>query len=350
MSIIRTNPQLHLDPWAASSLLQKAIRRGEASLAQQAMASLHRHRGSGVWRRLASIAVEDVGIADPELVWEVVRLATDKKARIALGPIPDRLRELVSRLAAAPKDRSADYVYCGATKLETALEDRGNFDGLSFAEKLSIATGTFEPLPRRAVAALSACTVSENSRLVVDPEAARKFAGQFGQAPDALLKAATVLSGQSSHPFGLMLLLVRSQYDFTGGASGYSTPPLPHTEYVNGIPLYTFDKHTAVGKRAIAKFVKENAGLQKVLRQHVPEPQWVAIGAMAAFYADAAPVSHRLEWESGPLLAFTGFNADMTAAGCPMAVAPSVLNCVRKNLAHLNQLRRMVLIKGGRSH
>ena len=70
---------LNLDPWAASSLLQKAIRRGETALAQQAAAKLHGQRGNGIWRRLMTIAVEDIGIADVQLISDVVRLGQTRR-------------------------------------------------------------------------------------------------------------------------------------------------------------------------------------------------------------------------------------------------------------------------------
>ena len=55
-------PRLRIDPYVASSLLQKAIRRGDASLAERAALTLHRLRGQGIWRRFLVIAFEDVGI------------------------------------------------------------------------------------------------------------------------------------------------------------------------------------------------------------------------------------------------------------------------------------------------
>ncbi len=285
--------------------------------------------------------LEDVGIADPHLVWNAVHAATDPEVR---GP--DLLRELVMRLAAAPKDRSADYVFCGATKLEAAKEDRARFERLSVDEQLAIATANLEHVTRRAVAALAACTTTKGGRLIVDRQAVTKLVREFGNVPDALVKSALALTGPSSHPFGLVLVVLWSHYQFVGGAYGYARPCVPPTSYVNGVPLYTFDKHTAVGKRAIAKLANESRPVRNALREHVPEEHRTAVAQMAAFYADAAPVSHLLEWEFRRLLAYVGFNADMMAAGCPMEGAPAVLRCVQNNLAYLDQLRRHSLVAG----
>ena len=108
---------LKLDPWATSSLLHKAIRRGEAELAQAAATSFYRYRGQAIWRRLLNIAFEDVGIADPDLVAEIAWLATNKRARSAIGDDSTIIQDFVAKLAACPKDRSTDYLICATLKL-----------------------------------------------------------------------------------------------------------------------------------------------------------------------------------------------------------------------------------------
>lgn len=65
------------DPWVASSLLQKAIRRDLPQLAAQAAAEYAISRGRDVWRRLVTIAYEDVGCGDLGLINRLVALASD---------------------------------------------------------------------------------------------------------------------------------------------------------------------------------------------------------------------------------------------------------------------------------
>src|ERR1700722_15965052 len=50
------------DRWLASSVLQKAIRRGDVLIAQRAVRTLYRHDPRSAWHRLVIIAFEDVGI------------------------------------------------------------------------------------------------------------------------------------------------------------------------------------------------------------------------------------------------------------------------------------------------
>src|SRR5215471_15502303 len=67
---------LQSDKWIASSALQKSIRRGHAELALRAAARFRELDPAGVWRRLISIAFEDVGAAKPDALIDTVAIAT----------------------------------------------------------------------------------------------------------------------------------------------------------------------------------------------------------------------------------------------------------------------------------
>ena len=145
---------LKLDPWATSSLLHKAIRRGEAELAQAAATSFYRYRGQAIWRRLLNIAFEDVGIADPDLVAEIAWLATNKRARSAIGDDSTIIQDFVAKLAACPKDRSTDYLICATLKLDEGRAHQAELSGRSTNELITIAADTHQSLIRRSAACL----------------------------------------------------------------------------------------------------------------------------------------------------------------------------------------------------
>ena len=335
---------IRLDPWSASSLLQKAIRRGEVELAHQALTELHRFRGKAVWRRLANIAVEDVGIADVELVWEVIRLATDPKLRDVLGPDAELLDTVVAKLAMAPKDRSSDYVYCAATKLPAAIEEREQLRPASRDVQLSIAATLLEPLMKRLSAALLACTVASRGEVMIASAVEELLAVLPHNCPTSLAQTVLTLAELRSHPYSLVLILIWSQFQWMGGEEGIAAEPVPRAEYVAGIPLYTFDKHTAVGKRAISMLPKRCSELGELLAKWVPTERHADVALMAAFYADAAPVSKRLEWFAGKHLEFIGMHADMMSVGCPYEGVVPITECVRRNLETVNELRRGALL------
>jgi hypothetical protein len=341
MSESSRHHQLRLDPWAASSLLQKAIRRGEATLAQQATTLLHRSRGAAVWRRLITIAVEDVGIGDLNLVCEIIHLANNKEVRALLAPERDLLTDICSRLAAAPKDRSADYLMSMATMAPSALHNREEMLHLKTGELMAIAANAALPLPQRAIATLLTCTdTAQPCRL--RRERVENLLARMG-APDALQSAFAALAFKPTEPFVLMLPLLWSQWQWAGGASRVVMDEPPEPEFVGSIPLYVYDKHTAVGKRAIALFAQTNPAVRETLARHVSSIQRIAVAEIAAFYADAAPVKLRLEWAEGHHLRLGGLRADMTGVGCSPDGVAEVVKAVQEKLPDMNAARRRFL-------
>lgn len=317
--------ELRVDPWVASSALQKAIRRGEVELAQRAAVILHKHRGPGVWRRLMTVAIEDVGIADVALIGEVSRLATDKNLRAILGSESDLLNELCIKLAIAPKDRSADYLYSVSTP---ALRDGSK---------------NVEPLIREAAAALALCTSAAKPMQLKEDAVRRLIASQKTRLPEVLEEIVTRFARTGGHPFVLMLLPLWTAFSAAGECT-ISTDELPETAFINGTPSYVFDKHTAAGKQAISRFARENPMVSRALSVWVPQANRTDVALTAAFYADAVPVARRLEWPLSKSLFAAGLGADMAEAGCPQEGIVPIFECVRRRLNHLNELRRVVLL------
>ena len=108
-------------------------------------------------------------------------------------------------------------------------------------------------------------------------------------------------------------------------------------------PLYTYDKHTAAGKKAITRFAEECREVRAVLAEHVLITARTTVALMAAFYADAVAISLRLDWPQSRQLEQLGFMADMSCAGCPADEMGPVLHAVRGNLGWLNECRRLAI-------
>lgn len=332
---------LKLDPWATSSLLQKAIRRGETELAQNAAASLYRYRGPAIWRRLINIAFEDVGIGNPDLVAEVVWLATNKRARSAIGDDADLILDLVAKLAASPKDRSTDYLFCATVKAD-AGRAQANLSGEPVYELIAIAADIDEPIIRRSAAALLACTT--NDKIEAGEPLRELFATLAGNHPSPLYDAVVVAAQRGLGAYILMAPILWSEYNSTGRPGHPVVQAVPEPEWVGGCPLYTFDKHTAAGKKAISRFAQQCEDVRTVLAQHVPLTARSNVAWMSAFYADAVPISLRFEWSQSRELEQSGFEADMCGAGCRLDGITPVLAAVLSNLRGLNACRREVVL------
>ena len=80
---------MHVSPWLAMSILQKAIRRGREDLALRAAASLLRDAPDKLWRRIGCIAYEDIGMASLQAVGlATVALAGKRHRSAANGQLP----------------------------------------------------------------------------------------------------------------------------------------------------------------------------------------------------------------------------------------------------------------------
>jgi hypothetical protein len=94
---------LAIDPWVASSLLQKAIRRGDVDLAERAAFTLSRYRGRGIWRRLVAIAFEDVGVGSVEALIQSTMACASADWRSLLGGRKSRFAPLFDCLRKHPR-------------------------------------------------------------------------------------------------------------------------------------------------------------------------------------------------------------------------------------------------------
>jgi len=75
---------MHISPWLAMSVLQKATRRGREDLALSAAATLLPDSPDKFWRRIGCIAYEDVGVASLEAVALATVALAGKRHRTAL--------------------------------------------------------------------------------------------------------------------------------------------------------------------------------------------------------------------------------------------------------------------------
>lgn len=245
-------------------------------------------------------------------------------------------------MAAAPKDRSADYLYCASTKLETAREEKAALRRLMVDELIAIAVDPAAPIFRRAIAAQLACKPGDDTNKS-SPRLVARLLAAFPVKAVPLNNAMIDLALKGVHPFYLTLPVIWSRWWHSGAAANVSTERLPLAEIEDGVPLYALDKHTAVGKQAIANLTRQNERVAHCLTKWVPQARRLDVAGIAVFYADGELVDRRLGWSAGRLLARAGFIADMAEVGCSMDGADEVLGSVRENIAHLNDLRRAAL-------
>ncbi|GEP07054.1 hypothetical protein MOX02_50920 [Methylobacterium oxalidis] len=331
---------LPIDHWTARSLLQKAIRRGDAEDAARAAVTLFALRGSAIWRRFMVIAFEDVGAGSAEAVIQTVELCLAPGPREQLGGDGPAAAWLARFLAGVPKDRGADFLICAAKdhpSLEAARQQSGS---CSVSDRLAMVLNLDLPLAVGATAAWFASGLNQPGECRLGRGNLRGLMDAFLQLgiPAALVHATQLAARRTREPITLMVPLIW-RAAFEGEYPHTVEEPVPTAMLVDEVPLYAFDKHTRIGKQAIGRLARENEALRACLEEHVPEYRHRDAACMAAFYADAAPVARRLGWQGSAPAERLGTESDMLRAGVPVGAIEPLLAAVRANLGHLNAIR-----------
>jgi len=306
---------LKCDRWVTSSLLQKSIRHGDSRLAQRAAFKLWDQDRIAIWRRLVVIAFEDIGAADIDVLLETVLVATSNEWRRASGEVAV-LGSIARRLAEATKDRSADYLACTAKGHSDLSEIRDFCRRTSIEQRLHFLADMSQPLCQRAVAAWFASGINWRYDQQVQGGDLRALAAAYRDlgAGEELSLSIMLAARKAPEPLVILVPLVWLEVQ-RSGPIGIRRDPIPQTRTIAGVPLYAFDTHTRIGKRAIERLVGENKPLRDCIVGFLAKGSPRKAAEIAAFYADGAPVSRRLDWAQSDSLEKLGIEADFIEAG-----------------------------------
>jgi hypothetical protein len=333
------------EKWIASSALQKCVRRSEAGLAQRAAFTFARLDRQGLWRRLISIAFEDVGAGDIDVVIETVAIATSPDWRANAGE-EKAIAYLVQRLTEAPKDRSADYLMLAA-RLHAGFEHmRQTCKASSIETRLKLVADQTRPLAERAVAAWFLSGLDERYEKIVGPGNLQALGDTYKSlgVSEQLATATLTAARRTREPFTIMLPLVWLEIQRTGPATVREFP-VPPSPVIEGLPLCALDEHTRTGKQAINRLVNEDGQLRTCLRRFVPKSRWYSAAQHAAFYVDGAPAVRRLDWAQSRSLEAVGIEADVGSAQVPSEGVQPLQDVLRECLPRLNSIRQELWLK-----
>jgi hypothetical protein len=342
-SVLPSKP-IPADPWIVSSLLQKSIRRGEKEFAERAAITFFGLKGAAVWRRLMVIAFEDVGIGSVDALTTTVAAAGDSAWRKNHGGDLRLAAYLAALLADAPKDRSADYL-CEARDHPMLAEFWRAMERASLESRLSQVRDQTLGLPQRAVAALSALGIGSRGDISRGTGGLAALLTTFREleVPEELVAATEIAAARTREPITVMVpLLWLAARQSESRVCDCAVPPLIKAD---DVPLYALDKHTRLGREAIWRFACENDTVRACLERFVPASQRRSAAYVAAFYVDAAPIARRLMWDQSEALEAFGTERDLHHAGVTTDGIQPLLEAMRANLFHLNELRAQILAR-----
>jgi len=245
------------DKWLTTSALQKCIRRGHRDLAERYARSGVRMDANHTFRRLAIIALEDVGLGDLRLVAASLAILGDKRRRQRLG-----------------EERLAVYL---ATELSSAMKSRLSCEMLSLVEYDIETAKIAEPIASLQPTALSEIFVSEDagsSRQIIalwmllgtDQLRSQRLSPKPGAGRRGLLNLLTQQSAPLIFHYIVRMGLSRCRdtlaIPYVCLALLAARHPfwqvirsdIPEVELIGSYPSFAYDMHTWIGRRALKQF------------------------------------------------------------------------------------------------
>jgi hypothetical protein len=325
------------DPWIANSLMHKAIRRGDILTAERSALSFHALRGSAIWRRLMIIGCEDVGVGSIAAVTETIDICTNIARRKSLGGNSEAIRNVMRLLCSAPKDRSTDHLVAAVDKHPSLEGARRKMASMSDDERLEISRDHELPLPVRAAAIVYASGLGRDRKYLGGNLHALAASYHSLGAQQNVVEASILAGRRTNETIAVLIpLLELSQVDAT---HSIECVQLPDPAMAQGIPLYAFDKHTRIGRQAFELFARENSDIRKLLERFAAGRSGREAVGMAAFHAEAAIINPRLVWPQSRPIESIGVESDLFSAGIQRDGHQVIIQAIRDNLDHLNDLR-----------
>jgi hypothetical protein len=198
-------------------------------------------------------------------------------------------------------------------------------------------------LPERALAVWHASGVESRGEQRVGPGdlgALMRTYAELG-VPERLLEAVAVVIKKAREPFALLLPLL--WLAAAGSETELVDAPLAPSSLISGVPLYALDKHTRLGRQAIARFARENAEIKRFMTERGCSSGDDGALRMAVFYADGALTRPTLQWRRSAELTATGAAADFLSVNVAAEVGAELVQLVAAHIADLNAIRSQLL-------
>ena len=336
-------PPLHVDPthrFRIRSSLQKAVRRGEVEWAVRMALALHRLDRRYAWRSILTIAVEDVGIANPDTVlWAT--MAQKASFRRGVGETP-LLIALTRCMAMGLKSRAAiDLAFV------TETGEREMFRLFATMSSAQLVSRYMADDPYEAYAALSVIrgiVPSGCSRRSVDPAAINIIIAELeGQVAQPLVRA---VRASLLHPLDNMSMgFVVAARLYPGDEGEEVRDHIPDSVQIDGFPAETYDQHERLGRSAIAAFAQHIAPRSAELSRLSPSRARRVV-ADAVFLEEGQALNR---WMASPALARLRREADgfsLSRHGLSGDECASLQRLVRNEIVTLHAVRA-TLARGG---
>lgn len=337
-----------IDRWLAASALQKAVRRGKEGEALRCTRLLVDVDPQRLWRRIVVIAMEDVGVADINVVADTVFASRSKVWRDKHGGDWHVASYLVPRLCAATKNRDTDDLGAVAVFHPDFRQARAELACATETSLCDVLADGTQPLARRSLAALYLSGTNEWSV----PELPRRR-GDMGVLLDVYRHigvpgyVSEIIEGgakkeRGALPVNLGLLWLQAAASPTRRVKD-ERASLTHLGEINGVSSEAYDMHTRPGKRALAYFCKACRPVRAYLSRFVSDREiyWVIVGL--AWRVESSLLDRRFVYDGSEAILDMAKVANIASGDFPAERVDEAIDLMRRHLPDLHQARLRVM-------
>lgn len=288
------------DRYLAMSLLQKSVRRSDLKLAWRAGRYLLQENPSLLWRRLAVMAIEDLGVADPSVVMKIMLVCSDSKLRNTLGGPVQSAFCAIKLLAEAPKDRSTDDLFELLIRDPDIMEMRADLAETSGAQLQRTLNPNTDNVVRMALAILSVAGEIEPN--VYQARKITPWIDAIVRLPDNSVspcdKQVALLALRKTRL--LLAPMIAALAPFRPQDLRSTDDSLLSERFVEGLPTWALSQHTRVGLDGFRKYVSRSGRFKVLLSEAATGEvsKSKVIGGLV-FRLDCGKLSNRMDWSIG---------------------------------------------------
>lgn len=259
---VPTADPLPCDRWIARSALQKACRRGETQLAQRALANLYEYDRRSTWRHLAIIALEDVGVANVDVLARIIAAQRNRIWRKQVGGDWPVLAALVRQIAESMHCQAACDLLLRATNDSKIEMQRTATLELEVAPLATILWDTSLVIETRATAALAIGGGLSDSQLNNEPCAVFDILAESSRSTHVVATCRSAWK-LTRNPMAFLLPLVWQKW--INSAYRVADDLMAPVTFVEEVPGYALDQFTRVGNAISRAYLKLDPDLREML-------------------------------------------------------------------------------------
>lgn len=332
---------LDVSPWLAMALLQKAIRRGHREFALHAAATLLQQSPDKLWRRVGSIAFEDIGVADLDTVSLVTASLAGKTFRAKMGGEWLVASYLVERMCLAPKCRATDDLLMIAERHPAYEHTRLGLTFRPIPELLRIANSDVL-LPKRALALWFAIGTDRcpSPHLRSRKGAPHTVFDELCEAgyPHTLVEVAREGFRRTSQVLCPLLVLISALKPVEPTA--VDDDDLPPEIMCGTVPSWALDRYSREGRRALQRLLGRDCQTAQWVRRHIPSSQQVNFLGDILFAVEGERLRNHYRWPLGDDLRRIW---EIECQGPHCLNATEIISRLRADIFLLNNERQDVL-------